>query len=118
MFVVTSKFFLNKKPIKSTFFMQTSVSTRGLEHALPHTRTKESTSTQLAARKVRGGRDRGMLVLAHTDKTKWQRMIHQQMQQAVQCPCGYEIQNVEHVLPGECEYMEESLHHNYVPYNH
>ena len=49
----------------STVFMQATVSTRGLEQTLSHTKTKVSTSTKLAARKVRGGRVRGMLVLAH-----------------------------------------------------
>ena len=38
----------------STVFMQASVSTRGLEHTLSHTRTKVSTSTKLSARKVPG----------------------------------------------------------------
>ena len=37
----------------STVFMQDTVSARGLEHTLSHTRTKVSTSTKLAARKVR-----------------------------------------------------------------
>jgi hypothetical protein len=98
----------------SRVFVQASVSTTGLEHTLSHTRTKVSTSTKLAARKVRGGRIRGMLVLAHMNTTKWQRMDSQQRQQAVQCPCGYEIQNVQHVLSGECEYIEESLQHMYL----
>ena len=66
-----------------------------------------STSTKLAARNVRGGRVRGMLVLAHMNTAKWQRMNSQQRHQAVQCPCGFEIQNVEYVLFGTCEYMEE-----------
>jgi hypothetical protein len=42
-----------------TVFMQASVSTRGLKHTLSHTRTKVSTSTKLAARKIRGGRVKG-----------------------------------------------------------
>ena len=46
----------------STVFMQDTVSARGLEHTLSHTRTKVSTSTKLAARKVRGGRVRGVIV--------------------------------------------------------
>ena len=76
-----------------------------------------STSTKLAARKVRGGRISGMLVLAHMNTAKWQRMDNQRRQQAVQCPGGYEIQNVQHVLSGECEYMEESLPHMYLAVN-
>ena len=67
----------------STVFMQASVSTRGLEHTLSHTRTKMSTGTKLAAKKVRGDRIRGMLVLAHMNRAKWQRMNSQQRQQAV-----------------------------------
>ena len=47
------------------------MSTMGLEYTLPHTRTKVSTSTKLAARKVRGGRVKGMSVLAHMNTTKW-----------------------------------------------
>ena len=77
----------------STVFMQASVSASGLEHTGSYTRTKVSTSTKLVVRKVRGGRVRGMLVLAHMNTTKWQRMNNQQRQQAVQCLCGYEIQN-------------------------
>ena len=50
------------------------MSTRGLEHTLSHTRTKVNTSTKLTARKVRGGRVRGVLVLAHMITAKWQRM--------------------------------------------
>ena len=60
-----------------------------------------------------------MLVLAHMNTAKWQRprMDSQQRHQAVQCPCGYEIQNVQHVLSGECEYTEESLQHMYLTVN-
>ena len=97
--------------------MQASVSTRGLEHTTSHTKTKVSTSAKLAARKVRGGRSRGMLMLAHMNTTKWQRMDNQQRYQAVECPCGFEIQNVQYVLSGECELMEESLHHMYLAVN-
>ena len=98
----------------STVFMQATVSTRGLEQTLSHTKTKVGTSTKLAARKVRGGRVRGMLVLAHMNTAKWQRMDSQQRHQAVQCPCGFEVQNVQHVLSGTCEYMEEWLDDMYV----
>ena len=52
-------------------FMQASVSTRGLEHTLSHTRTKVSTSTKLTAMQVRGSRIKGMLVLAHMNTAKW-----------------------------------------------
>ena len=48
-------------------------------------------------------------MLAHMNTAKWQRMDSQQRHQAVQCPCGFEIQNVQHVLSGTCEYMEEWL---------
>ena len=60
----------------STIFMpvQASVSTKSLDYTLSHARTKASTSTKLAARKIRGGRVRSMLVLAHMNTTKWQRM--------------------------------------------
>ena len=77
-------------------FMHASASTRGLEHTLSHT------STKLAARKVRGGKVRGMSVLAHMNIAKWQRMGSQQRHQAVQCPsgCGFENRNVQHVLSG------------------
>ena len=98
----------------STVFMQATVSTRGLEQTLSHTKTKVSTSTKLAARKVRGGRVRGMLVLAHMNTAKWQRMDSQQRHKAVQCPCGCEIQNVQHVLSGTCAYMEEWLDDMYI----
>ena len=93
----------------STVYMQASVSTRGLEHTLSHTRTKVSTSTKLAARKIRGGRVRGMLVLAHMNTARWQRMDSQQRQQAVECPCGDGLQNVQHVLSGTCAYMTDWL---------
>ena len=50
----------------STVFMQArmimSTQARGLERALSHISTKVSTSTKLAARKVRGDRFRDMLV--------------------------------------------------------
>ena len=46
--------------------------------------------------------------------TKWQRMNNQQRQQTVECPCGYEIQNLQYLLSDECEYMEESLQHMYL----
>ena len=58
-----------------------------------------------------------MLVLAHMNTAKWQRMDNQQRQKAVQCPCGSEIQNVQHALSGECEYIKESLHHMYLTIN-
>ena len=93
----------------STVFMQATVSTRGLERILSHISTKMSTSTKVAARKVRGGRVRGMLVLAHMNTARWQRMDSQQRHVAVQCPCGFEIQNVEHVLSRTCKYTEEWL---------
>ena len=62
----------------STVFMQASLSIMGLDYTLSHTSTRVSTSTKLTARKVRGGRVRGMLVLAHMNTTKWQRMNSQQ----------------------------------------
>ena len=40
-------------------------------------------------------------------------MNNQQRHLAVQCPCGFEIQNVQHVLSGTCEYMEEWLDEMY-----
>ena len=46
-------------------------------------------------------------------------MDSQQRLQAVRSPCGYAIQNVQHVymLSGECEYMEERLQHMYLTHN-
>ena len=50
-----------------------------------------------------------MLVLAQMNTVRWQKMDNQQRQAAVQCPCGFEFQNVEHMLSGTCEYTEELL---------
>jgi hypothetical protein len=49
----------------STVFMTTSEGRRGLERTISHTSTRVSTSAKVAARKIRGGRVRGMKVLAH-----------------------------------------------------
>ena len=49
----------------STIFMTTSESSRGLERTISHTSFRVSTSAKVAARKVKGGRVRGMRVLAH-----------------------------------------------------
>ena len=41
---------------------------------MSHTSTKVSTGAKLAARKIRGGRFRGMNVLAHMNTAKWNSM--------------------------------------------
>ena len=89
----------------STVFMQDTVSTRGLERTLSHISTKVATSVKVAARKVRGGRLRGMKVLSYMNTKKWQQMDTQQREEAVECSCGHgAIQNVEHVL-ASCDLM-------------
>ena len=49
----------------STVLMTNSESSWGLERTISHTSTRVSTSTKVAARKIRGGRVRGMKVLAY-----------------------------------------------------
>ena len=62
----------------------------------------------MAARKIRGGRVRGMKVLAHTNTARWGRTSTEDREEAVQCPCKCDIQNIEHVM-SECEYMIDYL---------
>ena len=57
----------------------------------------------MAARKIRGGRVRGMKVLAHMNTARWGGMSTADREEAIQCPCEGGIQNVEHVM-SECEY--------------
>ena len=59
----------------STVFMTTSEARRGLERTVSHTSTKVSTSAKVAARKIRGGRIRGMKVLAHMNTAGWGSML-------------------------------------------
>ena len=63
-----------------------------------------STSAKVAARKIRGGRVRGMKVLAHMNTARWGRMRTEDREEAVQCPCKCGMQNIEHVV-SECEYI-------------
>ena len=58
----------------------------------------------MAARKVKGGRVRGMKVLAHVNTARWSSMSTADREETTQCPCECGIQNVEHVV-SECEYM-------------
>ena len=88
----------------STVFMTTSESRRSLERTMSYTSTRVSTSAKVAARKVSGGRVRGMKVLAHMNTARWNSMSTADREEATQCPCGCGIQNVEHVM-SECEYM-------------
>ena len=80
----------------STVFMTTSEAKRGPERTISHTSIRVSTSAKVAARKIIGGRIRGMKVLAHMNTAD--------REEAIQCPCQCGIQNIEHVLTGECEY--------------
>ena len=82
----------------STVFMTTSESSRGLERTVSHTSTKVSTGAKVAARKIRGGRIRGMKVLAHMNTARWNSMSTADREEATQCPCQGGIQNVEHVM--------------------
>ena len=85
-------------------FLTTSVSSRGLERTVSHTSTKVSTGAKVAARKIRGGRIRGMKVLAHMNTARWHNMNTADREEAVQCPCQGGMQNVEHMMSGECDY--------------
>ena len=58
----------------STVFMSKTESRRGLERTISHTSTRVSTSAKVAARKIRGGRIRGMKVLAHMGVAGWSNM--------------------------------------------
>jgi hypothetical protein len=57
----------------------------------------------VAARKIRGGRVRGMKVLAHMNTARWGSMSTADREGAAQCPGECGMQNVEHVM-SECEY--------------
>ena len=52
----------------STIFMTTSQSIWGLERTILHTSTRVGTSAKLTDRNIRGGRVKGMKVLAHVDE--------------------------------------------------
>jgi hypothetical protein len=93
----------------STVFMTTSEAKRGLERTISHTSTRVSTRAKVAARKIRGGRIRGMKVLAHMNTARWVHMDTADRVKAIQCPCQCGIQNIEHVLTGECEYTAVCL---------
>ena len=94
---------IKKFGTSSTVFMTTSESSRGLERTLSHTSTRVSTGAKVAARKIKGGRVRGMKVLAHMNTARWNSMSTADREEAIQCPCECGIQNVEHVM-SECEY--------------
>ena len=84
--------------------MTASEARRGSERTISHTSTRVSTSAKVAARKIIGGRIRGMTVLAHMNTARWGHMDTDDREEAIQCPCQGGIQNVEHVLTGECDY--------------
>ena len=88
----------------STVFMKDTKSSMGLEKSISHMSTKVSTGVKIAARKIKGGRIRGMKVLAHMNTGSWETMGHEDRGAALQCACGGEIQHGEHLLTG-CEYM-------------
>jgi hypothetical protein len=88
----------------STVFLTTSASSRGLERTVSHTSTKVSTGAKVAVRKIRGGRVRGMKVLAHMNTVRWHNMSTADREEAIQCPCQGGIQNVEHMMTGACDY--------------
>ena len=46
-----------------------------------------------------------MKVLAHMNTVRWQNMSTADREEAIQCPCQGGIQNVEHMMSGECDYM-------------
>ena len=64
------------------------------------------TDAKVAVRKIRGGRVRGMRVLAQMNTTRWNSTstIDRPREEAIQCPCECGIQNIEHVM-SDCEYM-------------
>ena len=73
-----------------------------VERTISHTSklTRVSTSAKVAARKIRGGRVRGMKVLAHMNTARWGSMNTAGRWGGVQCPCecGMENIHVEHVM--------------------
>ena len=52
-------------------------------------------------RKTRGGRIRGMEVLAHMNTARWNSMNTTDREQTIQCPCEDGMQDIEHVV-SEC----------------
>ena len=92
----------------STAFMTVSGAKRGLVRTVSHTSAKMSTSAKVAARKIRGGKVRGMKVLAHMNTARWGSMSTADREEATQCPCECGMQNVEHVM-SECDYMVDYL---------
>ena len=81
-------------------------SSRGIERSLSHISTKVSTGAKVATRKIKGGRIRGMKVLAHMNTSRWEEMGVEQRGEALQCACGGEIQNGEHLMT-ECDYIRD-----------
>ena len=75
----------------STVFMTTSESSRGLERTISHTSTRVSTGAKVAARKIRGGRVRGMKVLAHMNTARWNSMSTTDREGAIWCPCELRV---------------------------
>ena len=76
---------------RSTIFLIVSESRRGLKRTLSHTSTRVGTGAKIAVRKLRGGRIRGMKVLAcaHNvmNTARWDNMDRADREQAAQCPC-------------------------------
>ena len=68
----------------STIFMTTSEARKGLERTISHTSTRVSTSAKVAVRKIRGGRLRGMRVLAHMNTARWGSMNTADREEAIQ----------------------------------
>ena len=99
---------VNEFGTSSTIFMTTSESSWGLERAISHTSTRVSTNAKVAAMKIRGGRVRGMKVLAHMNTARWGSMSTADREEAVQCSCECGMQSIEHVM-SECEYMVDYL---------
>ena len=81
-----------------------SESRSGPERTLSHTRTRASTSAKVAVRKIRGGRIRGMKVLAHMNTAKWNTRSRPARELAIRCPCEGDIQDLKHVVT-MCSYM-------------
>ena len=62
----------------------------------------------MAARKIRGGRVRGMQVLVHMNTARLGSTSTAAIEETIQCPCECGMQNIEHVM-SDCEYMLDYL---------